>query len=172
MRWTRRWVGCALFGAGLLAAVSASASAAAPTITSVTFTGSQAHPVITIVGSAFGSRPSPDPTYHPPSPTHPLCDVKPVGKLSRYGYDYGTHLFLQDSATTPAWSAGRYRPGLRELDCIGLIIKTYTPTKIVYQLGAGYPHIPNTTPTYALAPGDAYVVGVDGTQYTGTVQYS
>jgi hypothetical protein len=168
-RW--RW------GAGSVAAVtlawcSASALAAAPTISSVTFTGSQAHPVVTIIGQGFGHRPSPKPDYHPPAVSHPLCAVKPVEAPSRYGYDFGTRLFLEDSSAQPVWAAGRYRPGLRELDCVGLLVKTYTPTKIVFALGAGYPTIPGAPAHYALADGDTYVIGVDGAQSTGQVHYS
>ena len=149
-----------------------SAIAAGPTITAVTFTGGQAHPVITIVGSGFGAQPSPNPSYHPPSLTHPLCPVKPTKPLAAYGFDYGTRLFLVDSTAHPGWAAGRYRPGLRELDCIGFLIEHYTPTKIVYRLGAAYPHVPTAPATYALAAGDSYTVGVNGASFSGKVHYS
>ena len=151
-------------------ALSSSAIAAGPTIMSVTFTGSRAHPVITIVGSGFGARPTPDPGYHPLS--HPLCPVAPTKPLAQYGFDYGTRLFLSDSTQHPVWSAGRYRPGIGELDCIGLLIKRYSPTKIVYQLGAAYPHVATPPATWVLAPGDAYVLGVNGASFSGKVHYS
>ena len=155
-----------------LALLSSSAIAAGPTITAVTFSGGQAHPTITIVGSGFGARPSPSPGYHPPSLSHPLCPVKPTKPLAAYGFDYGTRLFLVDSTQRPIWAAGRYRPGLPELDCIGLLIERYTPTKVVYRLGAAYPHVPSTPATYALAAGDSYAVGVNGASFSGKVHYS
>ena len=169
MMWRRVVLAGATAGVALL---SASAVAAGPAITSVTFTGSQAHPLITITGSGFGTRPSPNPGYHPPSLSHPLCPARPTKPLAQYGFDYGTRLYLQDSTAHPIWSAGRYRPGIGELDCIGLLIKRYSPTKVIYALGAAYPHIPNTPSTWALAPGDTYTVGVNGASSTGKVHYS
>lgn len=146
-------------------------TAASPSISSVVITGSQAHPVITIKGSGFGSRPAPNPGYHPPALTHPLCPAKPVLPLARYGWDYGTHLYLVDSSQHPGWSAGRYRPALGELDCIGLLISKYTPTEVVFRLGAAYPTIPGAPAHYALVTGDKYTVSVNGAQFSGVVRY-
>ena len=170
--WRRVVVGMAVCVAGGLTLASSPAIGAGPRITAVTFSGSQAHPVITIVGSGFGDRPSPDPGYHPPWPTHRLCPVRPTKPLADYGFDYGAHLFLTDSTQHPGWAAGRYRPGIGELDCIGLLITQYTPTKIVYQLGAAYPNVPTAPAKYALAAGDSYVVGVNGATFSGRVRYS
>jgi hypothetical protein len=36
------------------------------------------------------------------------------------------------------YSAGRYRPTLGELDCIGLIVGKPTPSKMTFTLGAAY----------------------------------
>ena len=127
--------------------------------------------MITIAGSGFGTRPSPDPGYHPPSLSHPLCAARPTKPLAQYGFDYGTRLFLQDSTQRPSWAAGRFRPAIGELDCIGLLIKQHSATKVVYQLGAAYPHIPNTRSTWVLASGDTYIVGVNGASSTGKVHY-
>jgi hypothetical protein len=51
-------------------------------------------------------------------------------------------------------------------DCIGLIVKSYTTTEIVYQFGAGYPNF------RAVTAGDAYKLKVWGTSKSGTVAYS
>ena len=162
----------ALVGLCLVGASTASVSrVAAPSISSVVFTGSQAHPVITIHGRGLGSRPAPNPAYHPPALTHRLCPVKPVQPLAQYGWDYGTHVYLTDVSQHPGWSAGRYRPALGELDCIGLLISKYTPTEIVFRLGAAYPTIPGAPAHYVLAAGDRFTVGVDGTGFTGVVKY-
>ena len=145
--------------------------AAAPSISSVVFTGSQAQPVITITGTGFGTRPASNPSYAPPALTHPLCPVKPALPLPRYGLDYGTSLYLLDTSQHPAWAAGRYRPGARELDCIGLLIARYTPTTIEVRLGAAYPEVRGYPAHYALASGDAYVVSVAGVRFSGRVRY-
>ena len=146
-------------------------TAASTSISSVAITGSQAQPVITIRGTGFGSRPAPNPAYHPPALTHRLCPVQPVQPLARYGWDYGTHIYLTDASQHPGWSAGRYRPALGELDCIGLLISKYTPTEIVFRLGAAYPTIPGAPAHYALATGDRFTVSVNGAVFSGVVRY-
>ncbi|MGZ6838620.1 MAG: hypothetical protein ACXVGE_22395, partial [Blastococcus sp.] len=155
-----RLVGLALLTALVGLCLVGVSTAASPSISSVVITGSQAHPVITIKGSGFGSRPAPNPAYHPPALTHRLCPAKPVEPLARYGWDFGTHLYLVDSSQHPAWAAGRYRPALGELDCIGLLLSKYTATEIVFRLGAAYPTIPGAPAHYALAAGDEYTVSV------------
>jgi len=50
------------------------------------------------------------------------------------GYDYSTKLFFVEKSGT-TFSAGRYRPGLPELDAVGLVIEKYTASKIVFKLG-------------------------------------
>jgi hypothetical protein len=148
-----------------------SASALTTTrITSVVFTGGEAHPVITVRGHGFGAEPRRDPGYHPPG--HPLCPVKkPKGNLKRFGYDYGTSLFLQNSSGNPIWAAGRYRPALDELDCIGVIVTKYTSSKLVFKLGAAYPHYPGAPATYHLKNGNVYIVQVKGSRMTGHVRF-
>src|SRR5260370_677595 len=79
---------------------------------------------VTVSGSARGQLPSPSPTYTPEG--HQLCPLPPSGNQ---GYDHGTSLYLFDSARN--WAGGRYRPDLGELDCIGLIVSSFTPTRVV-----------------------------------------
>ena len=166
-----RLVGLAVLAAIVGLCLVGVSTAASLSISSVVISGSPAHPVITIEGSGFGSRPALNPAYHPPALTHRLCPAKPVLPLARYGWDYGTHLYLVDSSQHPVWAAGRYRPALGELDCIGLLISKYTPTKIVFRLGAAYPTIPGTPAHYALAAGDKFTVAVNGARYSGVVRY-
>jgi hypothetical protein len=52
------------------------------------------------------------------------------------GHDYGTRLFVVDKSASPLWAAGRYRPKLGELDCIGLIIKQWTSGAIEFRFGS------------------------------------
>ena len=133
-------------------------------IASVTFTGSSADPTITIAGSSLGQLPSPNPAYTPEG--HPLCPLSPSGNQ---GYDYGTNLYLYDPARN--WAGGRYRPELGELDCIGLIVQTFTPTKIVFKFGSAYAQYQKQD-NYLLAEGDPYQVAANGATLQGTVHYS
>ena len=61
------------------------------------------------------------------------------------------------------WSAGRYRPGINELDCVGMLIRSYTQTKVVYRLGVDY-----KVHRYQLAEGDPYQVSVNGALKRGS----
>ena len=68
---------------------AASASPTAqPRITSVTFTGSQTKPTITIRGQHLGTRPRANPAYEPIGHP-PLCPPSPTKPLPAYGFDYG-----------------------------------------------------------------------------------
>jgi hypothetical protein len=81
------------------------------------------------------------------------------------GWNYGTQLWISITSTThSAWSAGRYRPALNELDCIGLTILKYTGNQVVYRLAAGYQQ-----GGYKLVAGDHYVVSVKGAKSRGVV---
>ena len=75
--------------------------------------------------------PPKSPAYSPSN--QPDCPVKINGNAGR---DYGTRLYFVDRSAKPQWSAGRYRPGIHELDCIGLIITRYTSGEVVFRFGA------------------------------------
>ena len=168
MRATLRRASVLLAGAaavGLLAAsVGVGAGAAPATITSVTFTGSQTKPTITIHGQRLGTRPLPNPAYHPLGHP-PLCPPTPTKPLAAYGFDYGTSLFLADRKQQP-WSAGRYRPQANELDCIGVLVVKFTPGLVVFRLGAFYGE-----GNFTLAPNDVFQIGVNAARFSGRVQY-
>jgi hypothetical protein len=117
-----------------------------PKITSVAFTGTPSNPTVTINGSNFGTQP-------PPNPSTPLNCVP--GDTS---FDYGTSLLFNDS--TRGWTAGKTG------DCIGLVVSSYTITKIVYQFGADYANFAQVT------AGDTYKLKVWSATYKGTVTYS
>ncbi len=145
---------------------AASASPTAqPRITSVTFTGSQTKPTITIRGQHLGTRPRANPAYEPIGHP-PLCPPSPTKPLPAYGFDYGTSLFLEDETQEPVWSAGRYRPALNELDCVGVVVVKFTPSRVVFRLGAFY-----ATAKLALAPKDAFTIGVSSARVHGHVRY-
>jgi hypothetical protein len=135
-------------------------------ITSVAFKNVDgASPQVTIRGSGFGSRPAHDPSYQP-KPPHGNTPPFGCSQTGNVGWDYGTQLWISiTSAAHSGWSAGRYRPALNELDCIGLTIIRYTGSKIVYRLAAGY-----RQGGFELASGDRYVVSVKGATSRGVVK--
>jgi hypothetical protein len=154
-----------LAAAAVFAGFASSATTASPTITSVTFAGSEVKPTITIRGQHLGKRPVPDPAYvplgHPP-----LCPPAPSKAPAAYGFDYGTSLFIADKTQQPVWSAGRYRPQLSELDCVGVIIIKFTPSIVVLRLGAFY-----AEGNIKLAANDRFQVGVKSARFSGRVKY-
>ena len=102
------------------------------------FGGTPSKPGITIVGSdlnydpSYGTAaPDPNPSYTPGG--HPGCPTNFGGKQ---GYDYGTRLYFVDKSAKPLWAAGRYRPHLGELDCIGLILEQWGSGRIQYRFGS------------------------------------
>ena len=133
-------------------------------ITSVVFGGSPANPTVTVTGRALAiARPQPAGS---PSNTK-LCPKKINGKA---GLDYGTRLYVTAFKNDKfVYSAGRYRPSLNELDCIGLIVVSQTPNRVRFRFGAaysqadfGYPHIEN---------GDLVKVVVGDAAYGLVVRY-
>jgi hypothetical protein len=106
-----------------------------PSISRILFGGTPANPTITIRGTDLDYDP-----YHPIPPKNPtynpsnqkLCPVKIKGTP---GYDYGRRLYFVDKSAKPEWSAGRFRPALGELDCIGIIVTRYTSGEVVFHFG-------------------------------------
>ncbi len=112
------------------------ASIGTPSISLIIFGGTPANPTITVRGTDLDyetAQPIPPqkPAYSPSNQTD--CPVKINGNAGR---DYGTRLYFVDRSAKPQWSAGRYRPGIHELDCIGLIITRYTSGEVVFHFGA------------------------------------
>jgi hypothetical protein len=142
---TRHVVAAVLLGAVLLAYGAGAAPAqltrgaiGQPSIDRVIFGGTPANPGITITGSHltydlhYSSAPPPaDPPYTPGG--HPGC---PVTFKGPQGHDYGTRLYVVDKSASPLWAAGRYRPRLGELDCIGLIVEQWTSGSIQFRFGS------------------------------------
>jgi hypothetical protein len=161
-------------GLALLVAVSGASGAlgSRAKITHVTITGTERNPVITVRGQHLGTRPLPNPAYHPLGHP-PLCPPNPTKPASAYGFDYGTKLFIADSTQQPNWSGGRYRPKLGELDCVGIIVVSFTQTKVVLRLDAAYRAPLKNRPnrSYHLMENDVFAVGVNSAQSSGQVHY-
>jgi hypothetical protein len=141
----------------------ANSAAGKAKITSVTMTGvstlgSPSNPTVTVKGSGFGSSP-------PTSTPVPSCPGDPATGL---GVNYlNGKLYINDNSSQN-WQAG-FAPG----DCIGLVVSSYSPTKIVFSFGSWYqaPGGGGVGPSGdALAIGDPYTMTVKGTRFTGIVQ--
>ena len=112
-----------------------------PRITGLTVAGTPATPKVTVTGTGFGTSP---PT---PDPSSPISCVP--GDTS-FTYPAGQLQF------TDGWTAGENG------DCIGLVIASWSNTRVVLRFGADYP---NFAPVKA---GDTITVEVKGTSFTAT----
>lgn len=157
----------ALLGALVIALVAAPAALARPRITRVAFKGTVVRPTIVITGSGFGARPAHNPSFEPKPPGG---NKSPYGCRSGgdVGWDYGNNLWLELTPPGEAtWRAGRFRPALKQLDCVGLVGLSYSKTRISFRLGKDY-----LVQGYDLSNGSTFKVGVKGATKTGTVKYS
>jgi hypothetical protein len=114
-----------------------------PTITSVALTGTETTPTITIKGTNFGTEP----------PGTPI--------IGDTGDNFGTALWFRDDSV--GWDAG-YGPDSNQ---IGLVVSSYTPTRIVFQFGSFY----NFANVFVLHSGDSYSMNVLGTSLSGVASY-
>jgi hypothetical protein len=162
--------GVAVAAAGALAQAhgdrprAGSADARSGAITSVEFLGTPTWPVIVVRGHHLGKRPpARNPSFRPSD--KPLCRLPAHGKS---GYDHGTRLYLVDGSATPVWTAGRYRPRLAELDCIGLMVFKFTPHLVRFGLGGAYRSYAYTP----LEPGSRVRIAVNGAMIRVRVKYT
>jgi hypothetical protein len=161
-----------LTAAGLLGlfADAAPGRAAGATITALTISGTTTRPVFIVTGRGL-SVPPKNPRASPSNQT--LCPVKINGKA---GFDYGTQFSLIVWGAQPAdtdtelYSAGRYRPALNELDCIGIIVLTHTPKRITFTFGAGYVQLYRAKPRL-IKNGDVVEVTLEGATFATVVRF-
>ena len=135
-------IGAVLAIGAVQPSVAHASTGAAGVIKKVVFTGTSTAPVITITGSGFGTKPTPDPQISPAkagAKYHSACKAQPLQGNGKDGRDYGpTALGLGWGASAPSgYNAGVYVPG-SYLDCIGFVVKSYTSTKVVLHLGCQY----------------------------------
>jgi len=138
-------------------------------IASAVWSGDEETPVLTINGQGFGARPTPQPPG-PPSEVRPQngrinCNFS----AGREGLDYGTELYVQTADDT--FSAGRYRPEIGDLDCVGLLLAQYSDTLIVLRFGGAY-SAGRAKYNYTIHSGDRYEIVVKTAMLRGVVQYS
>jgi hypothetical protein len=67
------------------------------------------------------------------------------------------------------YSAGRYRPKLNELDCIGLIVLSHSPSKLVFTFGHAYAQY--RSQYRQLQNGDVIEVVVNKASFATVVRY-
>ena len=130
-----RAVGATSTGDGPDRALVLSFEVPPPVIDKVSFRVGSTRPRITITGHGFGSEP-----------------VGSATGCGTTGTDFpGADLSFQDVQT--GWSAGT--PG----DCLGLVVSSYTATRISYSFGSAYG---TGDPPLELSTSDAFTVSVDG----------
>ena len=143
----------------LLTTTDASA-ASVPSISAVYVSGATSSPTVTVTGQGFGTESAlgvaQDPVAYFPTGVSNNCN----GNL---GNDYGANLYLQD--TSANWNAGEGGTPTANGDQIGLVISSYSDTKIVFTLGSCYSF-------YRLSAGDAYTMNVLGAAFSGIVEYA
>jgi hypothetical protein len=129
-----------------------------PTISTVTFTGSQANPTIVVTGRELTPLPPRDPAGSPVG--HNGCPSKP----GDYGSDYGGLFNLEDISGN--WSAGLNAGTITS--CIGIIATNVSPGEIDFHLGSFYTGF---YPQFKLSPGDDVELLIDGAPAEVHVRY-
>lgn len=143
---------------------AAASSTGGVSITAVKVSGSSSHPVFTVMGHGL-SVPEPNPRMSPSG--QPLCPLKISGNA---GFDYGNAFFVivwdgqPKDANTQLYAAGRYRPTLNELDCIGIVVIAHTAERITFTFGHGYQQYYSAKPRL-LHDGDVIEVGVGAARF-------
>jgi hypothetical protein len=151
-------------------AASARSSAGAAVITGFRVKGGPTNPTFVISGRHLGV-PKPNPPGSPAGTK--LCPLTVTGNA---GHTYGTGFYIiawaaqPNSTNAEQYSAGRYRPSLNELDCMGLIVGKPTPSKITFTLGAAYAehYVSNPAP---IQNGDVVEVVLGKAAYATVVHY-
>jgi hypothetical protein len=130
-------------------------------ITSVVFSGSVGALRIVIKGQGFGSRPAaaqlPD--------TSSACRAEHAP--GNEGQNFGSSLFfVEETSSFSAGLSGPYAGVADVIDCVGLVVKSYGASRVVYALGSDYTKHP-----YALSAGNEVMFVVDGARAVVKVRY-
>ena len=176
LRFTRRHAAPALalsvLAAALLSAAAASAtdSRLAARITSFSVRGTPTSPLFTVVGAGL-AVPRANPKKSPSN--QKLCPLTISGNA---GFDYGTQLYVVAWDGSPTgtnafmYAGGRYRPSLDELDCIGIVVLSHSPTRLTFTFGHGYVQYYGSKPRL-LRNGDVVQVAVRGATAATVVHF-
>ena len=147
--------------AGALTAPSVFAAAATVRITSVRVDGTDRDPRFVVNGSGFGAKPQ---AKGPPSSS---ASCRGQQALGNNGQNFGSRLFFIDLANKFSGGlCGPYGGYSNVVDCVGLIVSSYTSTRVVFTLGGDYQKHP-----YTVGNGDRVTFHVAGATATIAVRY-
>ena len=141
-------LGAAVLGAGTASAVQRES------ITSVVFNGSASAPSVTVNGANLGTIAKLGRSKH-------ACGSTPTG------FDYGKKFLFAD--TTDGWNAGEGKP---TYDCIGVVVQSYSPEKIVFTFGSDYGVYPVGSGVALLNSGDQFTMRIWKASFAGTAGYT
>ena len=119
---------------------------APPTISSVTLSGSPAAPTVTVSGTGFGSE------------ADLGTATAPFVCGSATGLNYGNNFNFSDGTDLPE---GSWQGGQGPDDCVGVLISSYSNTRITYTFGSGYSGFAG------VRTGDGFSMTVLGTTFYG-----
>jgi hypothetical protein len=160
----------AVVATSLLLVAAASSGNSRPSITSVKLSGRPSHPVFTVRGHGL-TVPKPNPAKSPSGQA--LCPLQISGNA---GFDYGNKFFVNmwdgqpNDANIQLYSAGRYRPKLNELDCIGIVVLKHTTKRITFTFGHGYQQYYSAKPRF-IRNGDVIEVGIGAARFATVVRF-
>jgi hypothetical protein len=130
------------------------ASASQPGISSVSFSGTAgagvASPTITITGSHFGAT----------APKGTSDNTTTCGSYTANGDVYGSKLYFVDDGKLEAGYSNS-----TGATCIGIIVVSWSATKVVLQFGNSY----GTFPHWYLSNGDGYAISIKTAIWGGAV---
>ena len=125
-----------------------------PGISRVSFSGTHgprvASPKITITGSHFGAT----------APKGTSDNATSCGHFTANGAVFGNKLYFTDDANFEAGFSN-----LSGANCVGIIVVSWSPTKVVLQFGNAY----GTFDHWFLSNGDGYALSVKTALWGGTV---
>jgi hypothetical protein len=158
-------------GIVIVGTASAHGTAGKTVITSLTVRGNPRNPIFTLTGKNL-VVPKPNPATSPSGQS--LCPLQITGNA---GFDYGVAFYLiawnagVNATNAQRYAAGRYRPKLSELDCIGIIAaKQTSTTKLTFTLGHAYVQQYLTNPG-PISSGDVVEVVLKGAAFATVVRY-
>jgi hypothetical protein len=149
--------------AAILAVAGTASAASAATITSVAIDGLAAAPTFVIHGHGFGSS-------LPPAVESPITSAACRNEHAPgdQGGNYGSKLYFIDStAKFSGGLSGPYEGVANVVDCVGLILTSYSSSRVVFTLGSDYRKHP-----YAVRVGDRITIVVNGAKATVTVKHA
>jgi hypothetical protein len=151
-------------------AAGASTGRSSVSITSLTIKGGPSNPVFTITGEGL-SVPQPNPKSSPSN--QKLCPLTISGNA---GLDYGTQFYVlawpaqANDTNNLLYAAGRYRPSLNELDCVGIVVTSQSPTSVTFTLGHAYVQYYQSKPRW-IHTGDVVEVVLKGAAFATVVHF-